>query len=220
MLIMAALLAAGCKPENDNTLNGHEYVDLGLPNGTLWATCNVGADEPEKYGDYFAWGETSPKEKYEWTTYTYCFNGDNQQLTKYCNNTNYGYNGFADNLLELLIEDDAAVANWGGGWRMPTGTEWHELFQNTTYTWMVQNGVNGMRFVGSNGNSIFLPAGDRLGENNDNNIGNFGFYWSSTLYTAPSNVAVFFYLQYNGVCGCNGEWRCRGLSVRPVHSSR
>ena len=91
----------------------YAYVDLGLPSGLLWATCNVGADNPEDYGDYFAWGETQPKDVvYYWSTYPYC-NGSYNTLTKYCNNSNYGYNGFTDDLTILLPEDDAATANSG-----------------------------------------------------------------------------------------------------------
>ena len=100
----------------------HEYVDLGLPSGLLWATCNVGADAPEDYGDYIAWGETTPKTTYNWSTYQYCM-GSYNTLTKYCNKTSFGYNGFTDNLTTLLPEDDAATANWGSGWRMPTEEE-------------------------------------------------------------------------------------------------
>ena len=115
------------------TTVAHEYVDLGLPSGLLWATCNVGATSPEDYGDYFAWGETQPKDTYEWSTYQYC-NGSYNTLTKYCSNSSYGYNGFTDNLTTLLPEDDAATANWGGNWRMPTKEEFQELYNNTTVT--------------------------------------------------------------------------------------
>ena len=140
----------------------HAYVDLGLPSGLLWAACNVGANAPEEYGDYFAWGETQPKDVYNWSTYQYCM-GSNNTLTKYCTDPNYGYNGFTDNLTILLPEDDAATANWGNGWRMPTKEEWQELLDNTTVTWTQQNGVNGRLFTGSNGNSLFLPAAGRWG---------------------------------------------------------
>ena len=92
----------------------HEWVDLGLPSGTLWATCNVGASKPEEYGDYFAWGETEPKDEYCWSTYLHC-KGDYNSLTKYCHQYDYGYNGFTDNLTELEPADDAATANWGSG---------------------------------------------------------------------------------------------------------
>ena len=124
----------------------HEYVDLGLPSGLLWATCNVGAETPEEYGDYFAWGETTPKDNYSWGTYQY---GDGSTITKYTG---------SDGLTTLLPEDDAATANWGNDWRMPTHDEWVELYQNTTMTWTQQNGVNGRLFTADNGNSLFLPA--------------------------------------------------------------
>ena len=89
---------------------GHVYIDLGLPSGALWATCNVGADNPEDYGDYFAWGETQPKDSYSWDNYLY--GSGYNQLTKYCYDSYYGYNGFADTLTVLLPEDDAVTANW------------------------------------------------------------------------------------------------------------
>ena len=112
--------------DNSGTLNGHDFVDLGLPSGTLWATCNVGAEVPEGYGDYFAWGETEPKTVYDWTTYKYC-NGDSDQLTKYCQEAIYGYDGYTDDLYDLQPSDDAATVNWGEGWRMPSASEGDEL---------------------------------------------------------------------------------------------
>ena len=117
-LMLMMVFAAGCNKPDDHsgTLNGHDYVDLGLPSGTLWATCNVGAETPEGYGDYFAWGEIEPKSLYEWSTYKYC-HGDFDQLTKYCQNATYGYDGYTDDLCVLLQMDDAATANWGEGWR-------------------------------------------------------------------------------------------------------
>ena len=98
----------------------HEYVDLELPSGTLWATCNVGATNPEDFGDYFAWGETegvnSGKHDFEWSTYKYYkINGNVEGLTKYCSNSRYGYEGFTDSLTVLAFTDDAATANWGWG---------------------------------------------------------------------------------------------------------
>ena len=140
---MGALLMMGGRVFAQDT---HEYVDLGLPSGTLWATCNVGANAPEEYGDYFAWGETAPKDVYNWSTYQY-YDGSN--LAKYTG---------SDGLTTLLPEDDAATTNWGNEWRMPTKEEWQELLDNTTNKWTTQNGVNGRLFTGSNGNSLFLPA--------------------------------------------------------------
>ena len=108
-------LTSGNSTNTTGIANGHEYVDLGLPSGTLWATCNVGASKPEDYGGYFAWGETNPKNVYDWTTYKLC-RGTDRTLTKYCNDSYYGYNGFTDNLNTLQSNDDAATANWGIGW--------------------------------------------------------------------------------------------------------
>ena len=199
----------------------HEYVDLGLPSGLLWATCNVGANTPEDYGDYFAWGETRPKDFYDWSTYKYCYDGDDHQLTKYCSNSSYGYNGFRDYLNTLLPEDDAATTNWGTDWRMPTSWEWQELYQNTTCTWITQNGVNGRLFIASNGNSLFLPAAGSRYESSLYLVDYTGRYWSSTLYTQyPSSALYYCFISdpdYNYIPG-DGS-RCTGRSVRAVRPS-
>ena len=200
------------------TNDEYVYVDLGLPSGLLWATCNVGAETPEDYGDYFAWGETQPKNNFSWIHYQYCM-GSNKTLTKYCNNSSYGYNGFTDNLTTLLPEDDAATANWGSGWRMPTREEWQELYNNTTVTWTTQNGVNGRLFTASNGNSLFLPAAGYRGSSLSN-AGSYGYYWSSSLDTVEPDGALYFgfdsgnygmYLNYSRVVG---------FAVRPVRSAQ
>ncbi len=204
--------------------NGHDYVDLGLPSGTLWATCNVGADTPEGYGNYFAWGETQPKNYYEWSTYNYSY-GSHTTITKYCYNSNYGYNGFTDNLTTLESSDDAATANWGTGWRMPTEADWRELMNNTTCTWTTQNGVNGRLFTAANGNSIFIPAaGCRYG-NGLNYAGSRGYYRTSSLdmnYPDDAesfgfNPSTYYMGDYNVFCYGN---RCQGFSVRPVCSAK
>jgi hypothetical protein len=196
----------------------HAYVDLGLPSGNLWATCNVGASAPEEYGDYFAWGETQPKDTYNWNTYQYCNNNYNT-LTKYCNNSSYGYNGFTDNLTTLLPEDDAVTANWGDDWRMPTNAEWEELYDNTTSTWTIQNGVDGRLFTASNGNSLFLPAAGYRYWSSLDYVGSRGDYWSSSLSTgSPSSAWTFnFYSDDDNVMGYTS--RISGLSVRAVRSS-
>ena len=125
--------------DNGGTLNGHEFVDLGLPSGTLWATCNIGADTPEGYGDYFAWGETAPKEIYDWKSYRYGrFFNERYELKKYCTNPDFGLDGFVDSLTVLEPADDVALAQWGAGWRIPTIGEWEEMFQNTTSVWTTQ----------------------------------------------------------------------------------
>ena len=194
-----------------------EPVDLGL--SVKWASWNVGASAPEEYGDYFAWGETGfdwiKKMDYSWSTYKWC-NVDYNQLTKYCNNSRYGYNGFTDDKTVLDPEDDAAAVNWGGKWRMATIDEWNELKNKCTWTWTAQNGVSGRLVTGPNGNSIFLPAaGARIGSSLYDE-GSYGSYWSSSLYTDNPNYAyrVLFYLG-------TADWdyyfkRFNGLSVRPV----
>ena len=186
----------------------HAYVDLGLPSGLLWATCNVGANAPGEYGDYFAWGETQTKDNFSWTNYQYCMGGM-FTLTKYCNNSSYGYNGFTDNLTTLLPQDDAATSNWGDGWRIPTKEEWEELLDNTSDIWTMQNGVNGRLFTASNGNSLFLPgrAVDDVS------------YWSSSLYTSRPNDAWRLSLNSLYAEVFYNAYRSIGFSVRPVHEN-
>ena len=186
---------------------GHAYVDLGLPSGLLWATCNVGADTPEDYGYYFAWGETQPKSDYSWSTYQY---GDGSTFTKYTG---------SDGLTTLLPEDDAATANWGSGWRMPTQAEWQELLNNTTHIWTTQNGVSGRLFTATNGNSLFLPAAGSREWTSLNHAGTDGGYWSSSLNAYYPNYAWSLGFG-SGNCGVYSGSRLFGFTVRPVRSSR
>ena len=194
-----------------------DAVDLGLPSGLLWATCNVGAETPEDYGDYFAWGETQSKDYYDWSTYQHC-NGSYNTLTKYCNRSDYGYNGFTDNLTTLLPEDDAATANWGEDWRIPTQVEWQELLDNTTITWTTQNGVNGRLFTASNGNTLFVPAVGYRWEDKLTSAGSWGYYWSSSLTTGiPYGAWYYYFYSDNYVVG--SIYRDYGRSVRAVRSA-
>ena len=190
----------------------HVAVDLGL--SVKWATCNIGANSPEEYGDYFAWGETTPKEKYDWSTYKYC-KGSSSTMTKYCGDSNYGYNGFTDNKIVLDPEDDAAHVNWGGAWRTPTDAEMTELREQCTWTWTTQNGVNGYKVVGPNGNSIFLPAAGYQYGASFLDVGSSGRYWSSLLYTSDSSNAYYVYFHSSHV-NKNRNSRYLGRSVRPV----
>ena len=177
----AVVFTAGCTKDNggNGTYNGHDYIDLGLPSGTMWATCNVGADTPDGYGDYFAWGETTTKATYNWSTYKYS-NGDYNQLTKYCSQSDFGFNGFTDDLVTLQPSDDAATANWGEGWSTPTYKQWVELLTKCSYSFTTINGVNGCLFTARNGNTIFLPAGDSRYDEEPRLIGEEGSYWSSS----------------------------------------
>ena len=163
-------VTVGSKPSND-----HEAVDLGL--SVKWANMNVGANAPEEPGDYFAWGETEPKDYYDWSTYKWC-NGSSNTLTKYCIDSRYGT---IDNKTTLDLSDDAAHANWGGTWRMPTVDEIKELVNSCSWEWTTQNGVNGQKATGPNGNSIFLPAAGFRLIVDLNDMGSYGFYWSSSL---------------------------------------
>lgn len=222
MMLATTALLDGCgekiepiDPGNNRPEPISDWVDLGLPSGLLWATRNVGASSPEDYGDYFAWGETSPKSVYDGSTYRYC-NGDDYLLTKYCNKSSYGYNGFTDNLTTLQPGDDAASANYGG--RTPTKVEWQELMNHTTSQWTTQNGVYGRRFTGSNGNSLFLPAAGARSDSSLYGDGSDGLYWSSSLDTGrPVYAWVFGFRSgyqdmYDGV-------RNTGIAVRAVRQN-
>ena len=173
--------------------NGYEWVDLGL--SVKWATCNVGATEPEEYGDYFAWGETSPKAEYTWdNSLTY-----DVPMSDISGDPQY----------------DAATANWGGSWRMPTTTEMDELCYNCTWTWTSLNGVYGMEVTGPNGNSIFLPAAGYRNGSSSYYVSLYGFYWCSTPRDDGDDIAFSRGFHSEGSAW---SWSCRdeGLSVRPV----
>ena len=191
----------------------HECVDLGLPSGTLWATCNVGANAPEEYGGYFAWGETQSKPNYSWSTYQYGTASD--QLTKYCDKSSYGKDGFTDTKTVLDAEDDAATVHWGNGWRMPTLDEIRELCSNRSNIWTTQNGVKGRLFTGPNGNNLFLPAAGYYDGTSLGYAGSYGGYWSSTLSDAYPYGAYIIGLHSGNVNWGNSD-RYYGQSVRPV----
>ncbi len=192
----------------------HEWVDLGLPSGTLWATCNVGANSPEEYGDYFAWGETEPKEKYNMESYKW-YDSSSDKLTKYCTDSKYG---FVDNKTELDPEDDAAYVNWGEYWRMPSYDQQSELRGWCTLTWTTQNGVNGLLVTGPNGNTLFLPAAGFRSSDSFCDAGSNGYYWSRTLYSFPISAWCLDLDLANA--GCSADFRYCGVSVRAVRVSQ
>lgn len=221
-LMSMLVFAAGCnKPDepnnggNDNEFNGHEYVDLGLPSGTMWATCNIGASASEDFGDYIAWGETEPKEIYDWKSYRYGrFFHDRYELTKYCTDSEYGLDGFDDDLTLLEAADDAATVLWGAVWRMPTIEEWDELLLNTTAAWTVQNGVKGWLFTASNGNSLFLPAAGYWWGTDFN--AELGLYWSSSVNQEFPGRAWCLHFNTDSAHLCGSSDRNRGQVVRAV----
>ena len=220
--------------------NGYGYVDLGL--SVKWAICNIGADNPEDYGDYFAWGETEPyyadsysqsnnpvwkdgkSNGYSWSSYKYA-NGSSGALTKYCTDSSKGYNGFVDNKTVLDLEDDAAHVNWGGNWRMPTQEEMEELRGKCSWSWTTLNGVVGYlvtsQVAGYENSSIFFPAAGSRSGTYLSGVGTKGEYWSNTFGRYYSDESIY---------GCNfemssgfsyshsnyGTIRYYGMSIRPV----
>ena len=198
----------------------NDYIDLGLPSGTLWATCNVGANCREEYGDYFAWGETEPKEIYSWETYKWC-NGTSSTLTKYCTNSTYG---MVDNKTELDPEDDAAYMNWGPMWRMPTKEQQQELYSQCS--WIQARSYNGNGYVygylvtGPNGNSLFLPAGGYRIMSILSDTGSHGSFWSRALDSNREACILYFNsTNYKDNHFGNGS-RHYGRSVRAVRASQ
>ncbi len=198
--------------EPTGTVNGYGYVDLGL--SVKWATCNVGASKLEEYGNYFAWGETTTKSTYDWSTYKYY--GNNNSLNKYNTNSSIGP---TDNDTILNMDDDAARVNWGDNWRMPTDAEFTELREQCIWTWTTHNGVNGYKVTskksGYTNSAIFLPAaGERYGSSLPY-TGNHGYYWSSSLYTGYPSYAWGVRFGSSDV-GRYYNFRDYGHSVRPV----
>ncbi len=180
-----------------NVENGHEYVDLGL--SVKWATCNIGASSPEDFGDYFAWGEVTPKSFYENIT---CSTKD-KDIIDFSGNPQY----------------DAARAKWQGKWRMPTKKELKELKSQCKFTWTTQKGISGCLVTGPNGNSIFLPAGGQKNGSSLNGEYCYGYYWSSTPPAIGLSRAIYLYIEkYMGRGNSFVTWdfRCSGQNIRPV----
>lgn len=251
-LCVASLILSGCrntfngnradKSQTSCIENGHTYVDLGL--SVRWATCNVGAETPDDYGNHFAWAETSAKSSYDWANLKYCHSDMNLSLSKYITEPiekaalPEGYdlsktdspiyfedlialavakNSFpSDGKKELEASDDAASVNWGGSWRMPTRDEWLELFEKCTWNWTTSNGVCGHVVTSKiNGNSIFLPAtGLRYGQDILYE-GTQGYYWCSSLESENPWQACSVYSN-RSAANMGICDRYIGLSVRPV----
>ena len=193
----------------------HEYVDLGLPSGTKWAKCNIGATTETDYGDYFAWGEIKPKKEYTKDNYTVA------KIVKLPDSTYVDNDGFTHTIEGKEISDiagtiyDAATANWGKGWSMPTKEQFKELLDKCQWEWVSKNGVNGYKVTGPNGKYIFLPAaGFRYGTETDN-VGFDGSYWSSSLYSDYTDLVWGLYFSSGGHSVDDAD-RCFGQSVRAV----
>lgn len=214
---LAAFISCGNNGGNVDT-ESDGWVDLGLPSGLLWATCNVGATMPADHGGHYAWGEIEAKFSYNWSNYAFGEGPD--QLTKYCSLSSSGLNRYTDTLTILQSDDDIAAVHLGDGAHIPTADEWNELINNTTAEWTTINGISGRKFTASNGNSIFLPAdgycwGQGVGSKYIN-----GYYWSSSIIkNNPCEACVFAFSSSDQSLHIEyGELRCGGLSVRAVRA--
>lgn len=234
LLKMPAVNYVGTLPEPEPEPTS-DYVDLGLPSGLKWATCNLGKDgfvsSPEDYGDYYAWADLEPyyisldpltwkdgKTGYNWASYTWC-QGSNTTLTRY---NNKSANGDVDNKTAFSgynYADDAAQKLDGGKWRTPTDAEWAELITNCTWTWITQNGVNGCLVSGSNGKSIFLPAAGCWVSNNttSTDTGDWGNYWTASLHTDDPRYSMRVSFSSSSASSVSRGWRYYGRSIRPVY---
>lgn len=195
----------------------HDYVDLGLPSGTLWATCNVGANAPEEYGDYFQWARNAVSTNYDWSSYPFC-EGTENSMTRYCTNAQYGT---VDNLTEVYMQDDAASVNWGNIWKTPSREQIEELVnpEYTTSSYITQKGVVGRLFTSKkNGNSIFLPYAGAKVANKDISVQIEGLYWSRNLY--PENDHAYVVNISSTEIKTGKGLRYRGRTVRAVREKR
>lgn len=189
-----------------NVIFDCDFVDLGLPSGTKWGTCNIGAKKEHEYGDYFAWGETETKEEYTWETYKFL---NNNKITKYSNQ---------DKLEELELEDDVAHKYCISDSCLPTDEQFRELKEYTTFKWQENyndTGISGALLIGENGNSIFLPASGYKHDNIVKYNNKDGQYWSKNLYPdkQDSALGLEFNDKYTSIC-CT--YRSCGYSIRPV----
>ena len=197
----------GEKP-NNKVINGHKFIDLGLPSGLLWAETNVGASSYFDDGDYFAWGETETKSSYSWDTYKWKSSGSS--LSKY---------NSEDGKTTLDAEDDVATVQWGEGCRMPSRAEFQELYDKCDWSWKSDyegTGVSGYLVTGPNNNTIFLPASGYRGNDSLINRGSFGFYWSSSLYSSNTDSAYSLYSCSILISPSFDDYRYYGYPVRPV----
>lgn len=188
--------AAAKQKSTTGTINGHEWVDLGLPSRVKWATCNVGASSPSDYGNYYAWGETTTK-------------------SEYIKNNSKTYGKSIDNISDNA-QYDAARANWGDSWRLPTKTECEELKNKCTWSWTTQDGHKGYKVTGPNGKSIFLPAAGFRHITSLYDTGDNGYYWSSTT-DDKKDFGNASYFAFSTKDKFIGRGSCQyGFSLRPV----
>ena len=194
-------------------INGHDYVDLGLPSGIKWATCNVGANSAQSSGDFFAWAETSPKNEYSWDTY-FDYDHKDEYGTVFCKK----YLTYVNQTATISPDsgDDAARKNWGGTWRMPTSEEFKELQDKCVFKSITINGVSCWKVIGPSKKFIILPLAGKKDGKQLVNKNEFGYYWTSSVeeYSGPSNAeGIVGY--WRGISGGIGN-RYQGATIRPV----
>ena len=199
--------------DTSGTASGHSYVDIGL--SILWSTCNIDATHPLMPGSYFAWGEISPKESYTWESYSYC--DKYHKLTKYNDKIASGSNNFTDSVMTLRPEDDAAIQNWGNGWRMPTKEEFDELRNECTWQWVNDASANYYKVTGPNGKSILLPACGCIKDNKRIMYMENGCLWSSSLSIKIPEHG-YELTQYSTGFWIGSADRFYGEPIRPVIS--
>lgn len=227
----------GMENSSGNVPSAAQAVDLGLPSGIKWANMNIGATSITGYGDYFAWGETKTKKKFIWETYLLC-NGSSTTMTKYCTSLKYGE---VDHKEVLDLADDAAHANWGGKWRMPTDEDYDELIENCYLVWTASYNNSGVAgcivykaksvsdkgvVIAVDGSSsadyslsdthIFMPAAGNYGESGFSGVGASGFYWTSSVYTEKCYGAWRQPFCDYGAVRMKFTSRCNGFTVRAV----
>lgn len=193
--------------------NHPHMIDLGLPSGTKWACCNVGAHSPEQYGGYYAWGEVNEKDYYAPHTYQYAYQDNNGYWWDYDTRSSYSCRSLGSDIAGTQY--DVAHVQWGGSWVMPSLDQIKELLDYCSSEWTTENGVYGMRFTGSNGGSVFLPAAGYRWYGGLYHAGEYGLYWLSTQDPDYSYRAYNLYFHSGGAL-----WdylnRLGGQSVRPV----
>lgn len=205
---MADILAGKTDP-----YGGHQYVDMGLPSGTLWATVNLGAQQPHEAGDYLAWGEVQGnKYTYDWTSYAHCQGNDHSFIT-YCTDRRYGT---VDGHSVLAPQDDAATQQWGRGWRMPTFEEQDELLRRCNTQWRTQEGIPGLWCQGPNYRSIFLPAAGYWYNDVPYEQGEVCSYWGNELSRGGDNTIAYCLTAYSDYRSWTVRKRCSGRTVRAV----
>lgn len=189
------------------THNGHEYVDLGLPQGNLWATCNIGASYPGEYGNYYAWGETNIKASYDWSNYFDCIDSYGKEFKTYFSDGEY--------FLSPNSHHDVAREKWGGSWIVPGIEDFFELIEECQWKWTTSNGHKGYKVTGPNGNSIFFPAAGGCMSTDHKASEVMGLYWANEINPDKNGYAMLMGFNENDK-GLSSDQRYFGLCVRPV----